>query len=235
MSNEEKLTFILDYLNLEAKEIADRFGIHKANVSKFKDRNSGMLKKVHLYGFEQCYGIPYTIFEDQSIKSQEQIKAILDRTKHKNNFSPFVSKDQETLQKLVGTWYIYLYSSNSHKGLHEIITTINEDCSVYDQYDNRGKLFISERQSMIIKKSFNSKNLVSITFNNADIGFELFKCSLISRTTHIEKEMLSFGFISKEIRSKKFAQELLGDIAKAQMQIDESFQVRLSNQYYNKE
>jgi len=233
MNNEEKFAYVIKYMGIEEKEIADTFGINKSNISRFKSNTNSLLKTVHLYGMERCFGVPYKIFEDKNITTKSQIQKIIDDRKERTVFDPFID-GKNILNKLIGIWYVYLYPSSKNNELYEIITTINEDYSVYDQNDNIGKLFISDRQSMIIKKSDNSRNLVSITFDNADISYSLFKCSLISKANQSEMEMLSFGFISKKILSKEKAKGILGNIKEQQLQMNLKFKDRISNQVYLK-
>lgn len=260
MNNEEKFAYVIKYMGIEEKEIAEKFGMSKSSISRFKNEKGGSIitfKKIHWYGMEEFFGIPRKIFEDNNITNKSQIEDILDAKKERDKFEDksitikkqikdildaqterdkfeLFTDNKNILKKLTGVWYIYLYASNRNRGFYEIITTINDDYSVFDQNNNEGQLFISENQSMIIKKSDNSRNLVSITFNNTEVSYNIFKCSIISRSNQSEIEMLSFGFISKNILSKEKAKNVLGNIKHLQLRINEDFKERLYDYVYLK-
>jgi len=80
-NNEEKLAFILDHLDLKNSDIALKFGVTQGTISKMRTDYNSTLKPAYLYAFENVYGIPYKIFEDENINTEEQIIEILDEKK----------------------------------------------------------------------------------------------------------------------------------------------------------
>ncbi len=238
MCNKEKLDFIIKYLKLDVKDIALEFGLSTGYISKLRNSTHGQLKPIHLYAFENCFNIPYKIFQDKSINSTKKIEDILNLYLPLNN-SPkreieVFHKDDRVLNKLVGDWYQYLYRSNKNRDIYEIKTTINSDYTLYDKNKNFGELFISQNQSMIIKKSTNSKNLVSITFNNMQIAYKIFPFTLVSKQNNTQFEMASFGFFSKKRLNHQRVKEILGDMEKVQLKINYNFINRLDEEIYSK-
>jgi len=214
MCNEEKLSFIIKYLQLDVKDIALAFGLSTGYISKLRNSTHGQLKPIHLYAFESRFNIPYKIFQDSSINTTNKIIEVLNLYLPLNNSIKreikVFQKDDRILNKLVGDWYQYLYRSNKNIEIYEIKTTINSDYSVYDKNKNFGELFISQNQSMIIKKSTNSKNLVSITFNNMQIAYKVFPFTLVSKQNNTQFEMVSFGFFSKKRLNHQRVKEIFG-------------------------
>ena len=236
MSNEEKLDFIIKYLKLDVKDIALAFGLSTGYISKLRSSVHAQLKPVHLYAFESCFNIPYKIFQNPSIDSTKKIINILKLhlpLHHSKKIEIKVfQQDSRILHKLVGDWYQYLYRSNKNREIYEIKTTINNNYTVYDKNKNLGELFISQNQSMIIKKSTNSKNLVSITFNNMQIAYKIFPFTLVSKQNNTQFEMASFGFFSKKRLPHKRVKDILGDMEGVQLKINYDFISRLDEEVY---
>jgi len=237
MSNEEKLDFIIKYLKLDVKDIALEFGLSTGYISKLRNSVHAQLKPIHLYAFESCFHIPYKIFQDSSIDTTNKIIEILNlylplHHSSKRELKVF-QRDSRILNKLVGVWYQYLYRSNKNREIYEIKITINSDYTIYDKNKNFGELFISQNQSMIIKKSTNSQNLVSITFNNMQIAYKVFPFTLVSKQNNTQFEMASFGFFSKKRLNHQRVKEILGDIERVQLKINYDFISRVDDEIYS--
>jgi hypothetical protein len=228
-TNEEKLDFIIDYLKLTNEEIAKKFGVDAVlKISKIRKD----LKLFHLYAFEKIYDIPYKIFEDKSINTEEQIIKILDKKKIvKDNI---FGKNQEILEKLEGKWYAYLYPSNPVYDIYEIETEIYDDYSVVDENNNNGYLKIGKNESIIIKEAYNSKNLIIIRFSNRHISFGIFYFVLVSTQNLINEDMVNFGFYSRNKHSLEEAWKILGDKEKVQLKLDLKFKERIVDEYLNR-
>jgi len=223
-NNEEKLNYILKKLNLSTKEIAQKLEISTGLVSQIQNPFNSKLRKIHLYALSHAYNIPMDIFEDESINTKNQIDHMLKQA----SFDIF-EKDYKILEKLIGVWYLYSYPSNPN--LSEVWTTqthIYDDFTVLDIHNNKGKLHIGTKQSMIIKQSNNSKNLTVTVFDNDRITYGAFPFSRIAKSNNFNREILSFGFCSKEKLSKERAKAILGSIEKVQLQIDYDIIERIS-------
>jgi hypothetical protein len=105
---------------------------------------------------------------------------------------------------------------------------IYEDFSVEDMHKNRGKLFIGQNQSIIIKQSNNSKNLTSITFDNNQVTYNSFAFSRVSKSNKLNKELFNFGFFSRKKMSEDDAREILGEKERIQKHMDSSMLERIS-------
>lgn len=224
---EEKLGVVIELLKLSNREIAQKLEMSSAMVSQIQNFHGGRLRKHHLYAFSQAYGVPMEIFENQEINSVEEIERRLEKVKIQD---AIFSQNHEILDKLIGTWYLYSYSSNQRiKTIWETKTEIYEDFRVEDMHQNRGELFIGKKQSMIIKESHNSKNLTSITFDNERITFEKFIFSRVSKSNGLNKELFNFGLFSRTKISLDEVEKILTNIDKVQLQVEFSLLERISS------
>lgn len=220
-TNEEKLDFILDYLEIKVKDIADAFGVKPPYVSRIRVSSYNNLKPMHLYALERIYDIPYLIFEDSNIDTKDKIKYILDNrnidmTQCKNNI--FFNNDK-VMANLEGIWYAYFYSSAYDNSLYCIETIISPNGKVVDENSNFGQVFVGENQSMIIKQAHNSKNLISITFDNSTIAYGKFPFILTSKTNQLNEMMTNFGFFSHKKVDLEVAKDILLDISDLQLKM----------------
>jgi len=224
IDNEEKLDFIISYLCLNGKDIAEKFGLQPSSISRMRIASYNTLKPMHLYAFEKAYKIPYCIFEDKSINTEEKIKSILN--KNKDDKAIFFD-NQDILDKLEGVWYAYFYSSADTQDVYSIETTIAKDGKVIDENSNFGEVFVGTNQSMIIKQAHNSKNLISITFDNIHIAYGKFPFILTSKTNQLNEVMSNFGFFSREKLDIDSAIYILGDIEHIQLKMQHSLIERI--------
>ena len=231
--NEYKFKFIIDYLGIPCNDIAIKLGLSVSSISKMRNpytnatqNNSSGLKNVHFYALESAYNIPKEIFFDKSIKTESQIKYILDNKKQYLNSNLF-SANEILLKKLTATWYSYFYPSNKNKSIYCIETTINEKGEVLDENNNAGELYLGKNQSMIIKEADNSKNLISMTFDNNQVAFGIFSFTLVSKTNINQQKMYSYGFLSRKKIDLISAKAILGDLDSKQLKLDCKFEERL--------
>ena len=224
--NEEKLEFIINYLKIDSKEIANLFGVKPSYISKLLNYTYDMLKPMHLYAFSGAYGIPFKVFE-KSIKTSTELIEILEKDKREKKETLFKTNEQ-LMNNIQGEWYAYFYPSNRFANIYRIKTTINEDGSVIDQNNNWGKLFIGTNQSIIVKEAINSKNLVTITFDNHQVAYEMFHFSLVSKRNHNNLEMFNYGFFSRYEIEPEMLKDILGEKAKVQLKMECDFAERIS-------
>jgi len=213
---EEKLKYVFEVLNLQNKEISEELELGRTTVANIQSYHQNRLRRHHLYAICSAYNIPMEIFEDESINTKERVNEIL------MNRDDIFYKDYELLNKLKGDWYLYSYPSNSALArVWETETTIYEDFSVEDMHQNRGKLLIGKNQSIILKESHNSKNITSITFDNNKVTYGVFPFSRVSKSNSINKELFNFGIFSKERLELDRAEDILGDLNRVQLQMQQ--------------
>jgi len=80
---------------------------------------------------------------------------------------------------------------------------------------------------MIIKQAHNSKNLISITFDNIHIAYGKFPFILTSKTNQLNEVMSNFGFFSREKLDIDSAIYILGDIEHIQLKMQHSLIERI--------
>ena len=225
-NNEEKLNYVLKKLNLQTKEIAQKLEISPALISQIQNHYNGKLRKIHLYAICNAYDIPIEIFESEKINQEEMIDNLLEKSKDTVMFY----NNHTLLDKLIGRWYVYSYPSNPK--LSEVWcteTTIYENFQVEDAHQNKGKLYIGEKQSIILKESNNSKNITSITFDNNRITYETFPFSRVSKSNSLNKELFNFGFFSKRKLNIAEAKEVLGSLDEVQLQMNYGLLERINS------
>jgi len=244
--NRFKFDYILEYLkenhNIQVQDIANTFGLSKSSISQMRTRTvaSNQVKKLHIYALESAYDIPKEIFFDENIKTKEDIKYILDNRKAYLKSNVFFA-NREILNTLVGVWYSYFFKSdvlqkielfkNStlEDGIYCIQTSIDKDGKVLDENNNGGEVYISENQSMIIKKAINSKNLISMTFDNSQIRYGKISFTLVSKTNNVNKKMFSFGFLSRQKLDIDTAKQILQSPKDMQFKINDEFEERIKH------
>lgn len=245
--DEYKLNFVIKYLNLVITDIAKDFGLHKSSISKMSsadinatEGNKSGLKPVHFYALESAYDIPKEIFFDKNIKTESDIKYILDNRKAYLKSNVFCA-NREILNTLVGVWYSYFFKSDVlqkielfndstlEDEIYCIKTNIDKDGKVLDENNNGGEVYISENQSMIIKKADNSKNLISMTFDNSQIRYGKISFTLVSKTNGVNKKMFSFGFLSRQKLDIDTAKQILQSPKDMQFKISDEFEERIKH------
>ncbi len=225
-TREEKLNYLIKYLNLKTNEIAHKLEISASLVSQIQNHYNNKLKRIHLYALSSAYNIPMEIFDNEEINTEEKINNLLERISLKNIFT----EDQKILSKLVGKWYLYSYTSSANElNVWSTQTHIYENFSVLDVHKNAGQLHIGKNQSLIIKESHNSKNITTTVFDNARITYGNFPFSRIAKSNALNREIFNFGFFSREEMSKESAKEILGNIDKVQLQMDHAVIDRIAS------
>ena len=225
-NTEEKLSFIIDYLKLNVKEIADLWGMQSNYISKLREHTHNSLRPMHLYAFTGAYNIPHKVF-DKTVKTSTEVINVLEDAKKEKVKKLFKSNNQ-LLQDMQGDWYAYFYPSNQFADIYRIKTTVNDDGTIIDENNNWGKLLIGTNQSLIVKEAFNSKNLITIVFDNHKVAYDLFHFSLISKRNHIPREMFNFGFFSRQEIPLDQVKTILGNKEKIQLKMLCEFEERIA-------
>ncbi len=139
-------------------------------------------------------------------------------------FSDFLKQDnsynQSLLDRLDGTFFHYSYGSKEGKKNGQLHfwnnrkATISRKGEVKYFEDNKiialGNIRTNENQSCINMADKNTKNSISISFDNADIGY-LFKVIKIDKQFMEDGDMVSIGLFSRKKLEDSVAKELLGD------------------------
>ncbi|SFV64828.1 hypothetical protein MNB_SV-14-1152 [hydrothermal vent metagenome] len=227
-TKEETLKFLIkNYFRLSQKKLAEEFEVTEAEMSKIINNHEKKLKNIHLLGFCYLQNIPYEIFNTKKFNTEEKVVSFLDNLK-KDKKKEIFCKDEVLFNNLVGVWYAYFYPGSSFGEIYSIKTTIHDDHSISDENGNYGQLLIGELQSVIIKKARNSKNFISILFDNADVAFELFHFSMLSKRNHVKREMCNFGFFSRTKINLEVAEKILGEKRNVQLKMDCDFKERVA-------
>jgi len=225
--NEEKLKYVVKLLGLTTKDIAQKLEMRDSFISKLFNYKTNKLKRVYLYAFCNAYNIPMEIFDNKEIDTESKIEKILSR---KQNVKPIFHHHREELEKLIGVWYFYSYPSNPRlTDVWETKTTFYEDYSVEDEHKNRGTLYIGQNQSVILKESRGSKNITTITFDNARIFYNIFPFSRVSKSNGMNKELFNFGVCSRKKIDKDLIKDILGNISEVQLQMNYALLERITS------
>ncbi len=227
-NNEDKLAYVIKKLSLVTKEIAKKLGVTSSLISQIKNHyeDSNRLRNIHLYAICFAYNIPIEIFENKDIDTSLKIDKLLN--KHHKKISIF-HNNLEIIEKLKGTWYMYSYPSNLMlTDIWETKTTFYEDYRVIDEHNNQGTLYIGKNQSIILKESAGSKNITSITFDNARVFYNAFIFSRVSKSNGANRELFNFGISSRKKLDKNLVKEILGDMKEVQLQVNYSILERIA-------
>ncbi len=223
---EEKIDFLIKYLKLNVKDIAELFGVQSNYISKLRNQEHNTLKPLHLYAFTGAFNIPFEVFH-KTVKDSNSIKKILTKEKQMQEKS-FFTQDEQVLQNLEGIWYAYFYPSNQFADVYRIKTIFHNDGGVSDENGNQGKVLIGKNQSLMVKEAKNSKNLISITFDNHQVAYEMFHFSLVSKRNHVNREMFNYGFFSRYEIELDRVKTILGEKKSVQLKMQCEFVERIA-------
>ena len=221
MEKEEKLKHIIKKLKLTTKEIAKKLEVTSSLISQLKSeyKTSTPLRNIHIYAFCLAYDVPVEIFKDESIDTHEKIDRRLEQEQLQQH--DMFGTDSRMMEKLVGEWYMYSYPSNPQLAeVWEIQTTFHPNGTVIDEHNNSGYLHIGKNQSIIYKESNGTKNINTITFDNARVHYNIFIFSRVSKSNSINKEIFNFGICSRDKIPLDEVKIILGEINEVQLQMN---------------
>lgn len=239
----KKFDYILDEY-LSAVEVQKFFGYDSPNMMYKLRHGDSPLTAPHIKLLEYMCHIPSEVFE-KNVRFNKDSTLEVDNI-IKNNYEKQIKEDKEVdtkfpfyenknlLKRLTGTWYAYSFGTSPDDGIetsgvYTIETTIHDDQTVTDMNGNRGRLFLGHNQSTIIKESKNSRDLITMVFNNTEVSYGRFHFSIQSQRNVVRRRMCNFGFFSKKKLNEKEYMNILGDkIEKMQLQIDSEFVERVS-------
>ncbi len=230
-----------------------------SNMCSNNSKNS-VVKKVHMESIERHYQIPLSIWSQDIPMNKNIILELIyeyrlklrqiesekqEYLKYKEllkegslNFADrdtIFQKNRKLFEKLRGLWYAYLYASNPKsaektEGIWIVKTTIYDDYSVVDYWENKGYLKIGKHESLIIKESYDNDDLTVIRFPNRQVPSQNFRFVIISNQNNTAHEMVNFGFYSRKRYSAQEAKRILGDISKSQLKLDLDFNDRINKE-----
>jgi len=226
--NKVKLAYIQKKLNLATKDMAKKLEVSSAFISKLKNPfdTATRLRSLHIYAICSAYNIPLEVFTNKEIDTANKINELLNQQHKKDTI---FHHNKEILDKLVGKWYMYSYPSSLRLAdIWEIETTFYDDYHVIDEHKNQGTLNIGQNQTVILKESYGSKNITSITFDNSRIFYNVFIFSRVSKSNSMNKELFNFGLCSRKKLDKALVKEILGDVSNVQLQMNYDILERVS-------
>ena len=80
----------------------------------------------------------------------------------------------------------------------------------------------------MVKEAKNSKNLISITFDNHQVAYEMFHFSLVSKRNHVNREMFNYGFFSRYEIELDRVKTILGEKKSVQLKMQCEFVERIA-------
>ena len=228
LSDKEKLQFIIkNVLKVTQKDITQRLEIQKNVISEILNpQTKRALKKYHVYAIALAYDIPLDIFEDDTIDNKSKILFLLAQNKKLLTSVQIDTNSRTMFQNLIGSWYLYVHTTNidldqvvEKEGnlIQEERLFIDKHFDIEDQKGNIGVLQVFDNQSLIIISDSKTKDIVLYTFDNNRLSCNTFFINRISRINHSNREVLSFGFLSKKRLPLKQAREILGNIEDTQL------------------
>ncbi|RUM75306.1 MAG: hypothetical protein DSZ11_02490 [Sulfurovum sp.] len=231
-NSSDRLKYITTLLHLNTNDIAQKLDVSASFISHLYRDSSAKLRNLHLYAFSSAYNISMEAFEykkEEEFVTQDEIRDIVHRNRdiEDNKFK----KDIKIICKLVGKWYMYSYPSNPKQikeELWETETLFYADGTVEDEHHSVGYILSNQNQTIILKESSFSKNITSVTFDNSQIGYNVFLFSRVSKSNGVNRELFNFGVASKNRMNLEDVKYILGDRAKVQMKIDVYLKERMT-------
>jgi len=212
--------------------------MHKA-IEEYKEELEKKKKEKKIFESLKKHNlVPKTIY-DNEIDSMEKIDREIMEHKEKIRQNRLIFEknlfieDNRLYNNLKGEWNSYLYSSIYKRTgkIHIFKTYFKENYEVVDEHENRGKLFIGDNQSIVVKKTPNEKNFSVIVFQNINVSYKICRFSIISIQNGTSEEMMQHGFYSKKSYSKEEAKEILGDIDNIQLKLNLDFAKRIRDEF----
>lgn len=250
----DKLNYIIDeHIDGGAEELKRVFGYERQNaISNICSNNSknSVIRKIHMESIEKHYQIPLSIWNYDVPMNKKVIKELiygyraklrqkeLEKKERQLDFSEkdtIFQENKKLFEKLKGVWYAYLYASNPKsaektEGIWIVETTIHDDYSVIDYWENSGYLKIGKHESLIIKESYDNDDLTVIRFPNRQVPSQNFRFVIVSNQNNTSHEMINFGFYSRKKYTPQEAKRILGDKNKSQLKLDLDFNDRINRE-----
>jgi len=254
-----EIIFVINDCN---RKITPEFIEHLKMLSKFA--TIYFVQKEHIEG--KVASVDFIFTEDKNLKSNyiiykplhmyfqififskekyivEQYKTTYKKIRHYStkykaplNMQDYCKTYINSVTKLVGDWYLYIYGS---KQLWEFNVKIYNNNSVEFFYNgkisDRGIIINNQYQSIIAVEDVNSKITTTYIFdNNLQEINHAFLVKAIAKQYKKNSDMFTLGICSKEPMETKDVKFILGDKQKIGLLIDDSIKARLSNYIFEK-
>ena len=245
-NSKEKLHYVMQELGIVNREISQKTDLRANIVSDILNPNnsSRTIQRYHIYAILLAFDIPKIIFDNEHMKKTEIIKILKKKNQNTNSQKELKKDNQEKLQTLVGEWYLYSYSNNisTHRQLYSELSQsknvsyinvekikIDNDFRVKNDSNSIGKVHINTNQSTIILEETTSKDTILYTFDNNRVHYKRFLFSKFSKMSISNREILKFGFFSKNEVQEKDIILILNEAEKTQLKVDFNFLDRISS------
>ncbi|MCK5854402.1 MAG: hypothetical protein KAG56_04215 [Sulfurovaceae bacterium] len=140
-------------------------------------------------------------------------------------FSDFLKQEnpcnQTVVDRLEGNFFHYSYGSKEGKKNGQLHFWNNRKVAIDGKGEVRyfegnkiiavGQINMEKKQSCISMIDKNTKNSISMSFDNADTGYDIFKIIKIDKQFMEDGDMVSIGLFSREKLEDSVVKELLGD------------------------
>ena len=229
MTNESKLDFLLNYLEISPEEIANRLGITQSMVSQWKNKSYKKFKRLHQYALKEAFDIPLEIF-DETIDTEEEIVNILNKKIALKN----KTIDSSMLKNLIGARYCYFYNDNTVVEINilEIFEDGQVKCKRNDMLELEGKVIFLDKSQVVI--SLTRKEYpysLFILFDSEYILNPLFYAIAISKSEYSKKDRVEFIILSKDKLALKDVKRLLQNPSSKRLLVLDDFIETI--QYYS--
>ena len=151
-------------------------------------------------------------------------------------FDNYCSFFHNSIEELLGEWYLYLYGSQQLWELKVIIYSNNYVEFYYkDKLSYRGELTNKKYQSIILAEDINSKMITTYIFdNNMQELNHAFLVKAISKQYKSDSDMFTIGICSKEPIELQDIEYILGERKEQTVFIDDLIKARLSDYIFEK-
>ena len=231
--------FVENYTN-GIEEIKNKIGVKSAGtLNSFRSPSSkAQISRLYMEAIERHFDIPVAMWESSVPCDKDRLKKKISdfqkkSKKEQEHTGSLFMEDKRLQNNLIGEWNTHLYSSiyKDTGKIHIFKTYFKENSEVVDYHNNRGKFFIGENQTVVIKKSPNEKNFSIILFPNIDVTYKIVHFSIISIQNGTSDEMLQYGFYSKKEYSLTDVKRILGEIDSVQLRLDMGFAKRVRAEF----
>jgi len=207
MKNEEKLDFLLEYLNISPNELAQKFEIGTSIISQWRNSSHKKFKKLHQYALKEAFNIPLEVF-DSKVNSKEEIVSIL----NKSIFSINKNIDIDILEKLEGSRYCYSYNNRKLLIVNKLSFLDNLTVLCYENNNLKyyGKVvFLDKAQLVITLSSKEQLYNVFLIFDTEYIINNIFYATVMYKDSYSKEDIIEFIILSKNKLSNYDAKKLL--------------------------
>jgi len=230
MTNEDKLDFLLDYLNITTDDLIQKLEVGKSSISQWKNSSHKKFKKLHQYALKEAFNIPLEVFNAE-VNSKEEIISIL----NKNNFRLNSNINTELLESLIGDRYCYFYNNSDVLSIYKLSFLENLTVLCYENHDLKyyGKVIFLDKAQIVISLSTKEQAYnIFLTFDTEYISNNIFYATVIYKDTYSKEDTIEFVIVSKSKLPSNDAKKLLDNPDKKRLIANSDFLENIK--YYSK-